>query len=509
MSASAVAPVLVELRDVEKRFGATQALDRVSLEVRGGEIHAFVGENGAGKSTLGKVIAGVYIADRGEVIVDGAAIDRWNPGIAQRRGIAMIAQELALVPDLTVAQNVFLGAEEHRFGIERRNLNERFAALDAEVGFSLDPKAKVRDLRIADQQKVEILRSLARDARVIIMDEPTSSLTAREIAQLEELMRTLRDRGCSVIYVSHFLDSVLGVADRITVMRDGRRIDTFDAPSVSKHDLVTAMLGREMDQAYPPRPAAPDPATPFLLEVQHLRTSTGVEDMSFAVRPGEIVGLLGLVGSGRTECLRAVFGLDEILDGTVRYGGDAWLDRTPKQSIDAGLVLVSEDRHKDGLVLQRSVRENIALASLGARARGGLIDVRRERGVADELVHTLEMRPPDTELPVGWFSGGNQQKALLGKALAARPRAIILDEPTRGVDVGAKRAIYELIARLAEDGIAVLLISSEHEEIMELAHRAFLVSDGRTFGEIIPEQTTVEDVLFRLFHVTPGQETAA
>ena len=509
MSSSAAGPVLVELRDIEKRFGATRALDGVSLEVRGGEIHAFVGENGAGKSTLGKVIAGVYAADRGDVVVDGVPVDRWNPGIAQRRGVAMIAQELALVPDLTVAQNVFLGAEEHRFGIERRNLDARFAALDAEVGFGLDPRAKVRDLRIADQQKVEILRSLARDARVIVMDEPTSSLTAREIAQLEDLMRTLRDRGCSVIYVSHFLDSVLGVADRITVMRDGRRIDTVDAAAVGKHELVTAMLGREMDQAYPARPAAPDPATPFLLEVQHLRTSTGVEDMSFAVRPGEIVGLLGLVGSGRTECLRAVFGLDEILDGVVRFGGHDWKGRSPKQSIDAGLVLVSEDRHKDGLVLQRSVRENIALASLGARSRAGLIDGRSERAVADELAQSLEMRPPDTDLPVGWFSGGNQQKALLGKALAARPRAIILDEPTRGVDVGAKRAIYELIARLAQDGIAVLLISSEHEEIMELAHRAFLVSAGRIFGEIVPEQTTVEDVLFRLFHVTPGEETAA
>lgn len=502
-------PVLVELRGIDKRFGATQALDGVSLEVRAGEIHALVGENGAGKSTLGKVIAGVYAADRGEVLVDGQAVDRWNPGIAQRRGIAMIAQELALVPDLTVAQNVFLGAEEHRFGVERRNLNTRFAALDAEVGFGLDPRAKVRGLRIADQQKVEILRSLARNARVIVMDEPTSSLTAHEMTQLEDLMRLLRDRGCCVIYVSHFLDSVLGVADRITVLRDGRLIETVDTASVGKHDLVTAMLGREMDQAYPARPAAPGSEVPPVLEARGLRTRTGVADMSFAVRPGEIVGLLGLVGSGRTECLRAVFGLDEIVAGELRFDGRDWTGRSAKQSIDAGLVLVSEDRHKDGLVLLRSVRENIALASLAARSRGGLIDTRREKTVAEELARSLEMRPLDIELPVGWFSGGNQQKALLGKALAVRPKAIILDEPTRGVDVGAKRTIYELIARLAVEGIGVLLISSEHEEIMELAHRAYLVSEGQTFGEIVPERTTVEDVLFQLFHVTPGEETAA
>lgn len=508
MRDSEMGPVLLELRGVDKRFGATQALDGVSLEIRGGEIHALVGENGAGKSTLGKVIAGVYAADEGDVVVDGAPVDRWNPGIAQRRGVAMIAQELALVPDLTVGQNVFLGAEDHRFGVERRNIAKRFAALDAQIGFGLDPGQKVRDLRIADQQKVEILRALARDAQIIVMDEPTSSLTAHEMAQLEELMRTLRDRGCCVIYVSHFLDSVLGVADRITVMRDGRRIETFDAASVSKHDLVTSMLGREMVQAYPDRPPRPEPVDP-LLSVRELRTDTGVEQMSFDVRPGEIVGLLGLVGSGRTECLRAVFGMDHVVSGEIRFDGRSWTGRTPKDSIDAGLVLVSEDRHKDGLLLQRSVRENIGLSSLPTRSRGGIVDRRSEKRTARELAEALEIRPPDIELPVGWFSGGNQQKALLGKALAADPKLIILDEPTRGVDVGAKRTIYELIVRLAARGIGVLLISSEHEEIMELAHRAYLVSDGQTFGEIIPEQTTVEDVLFRLFHVTNGEESAA
>lgn len=501
--------ILVELRAVRKRFGATQALDDVSLDVRAGEVHAFVGENGAGKSTLGKVIAGIYSADEGEILVDGAAVDRWNPGSAQKRGIAMIAQELALVPDLTVAQNVFLGAERHRFGIERRGIEDRFVELDSTIGFGLDPRAKVSELRIADQQKVEILRSLARDARVIVMDEPTSSLTAHEMRQLEELMRKLRDRGCCVIYVSHFLDSVLGVADRITVMRDGRRIDTFAAEGVSKHALVTAMLGRELEQAYPERTQAPDPTTPPILSVTGIKTRTGVEDMSFDVRPGEIVGLLGLVGSGRTECLRAVFGVDGVESGRIEYRGGDWTGKSAKQSIDAGLVLVSEDRHKDGLVLERSVRENIALSSLNSRASAGVIRRGEEKRVALENASSLEMRPLDIELPVGWFSGGNQQKALLGKALAASPSVIILDEPTRGVDVGAKRTIYELIARIAESGIGVLLISSEHEEIMELAHRAYLVSEGRTFGEIDPRQTTVEEVLYSLFNVNSGEETAA
>lgn len=500
---------LVELREISKRFGGTQALNEVSLSVSSGEIHAFVGENGAGKSTLGKVIAGIYAADWGDLLIEGAPVERWNPGIAQRRGIAMIAQELALVPDLSVAQNVFLGTEQHWLGWERRNLAERFAALESEIRFGLDPHARVRDLRIADQQKVEIMRALARDARVIVMDEPTSSLTAKEMEQLEALMRTLRDRGCCVIYVSHFLDSVLNVSDRITIMRDGRRIDTVDAAEVTKQDVVTAMLGRSLGQAYPERPAPIDTAVAPVLVADGIATDTGVADMSFVVRPGEVVGLLGLVGSGRSECARAIFGVDKLRAGTVEIAGNPVLSHSPRASIERGFVLVSEDRHRDGLVLQRSVRENISLSSLPSVSTSGVVRLRKERADAESLATALEMRPPNIELPVSWFSGGNQQKALLAKALATNPRVIVLDEPTRGVDVGAKRTIYELIARLAEQGIGILLISSEHEEIMELAHRAYLVSDGKTMGEIIPADTTVDDVLFQLFHVPSEEESAA
>lgn len=509
MNAPSTSALVAELRDVDKSFGATRALSGVSLGIRSGEIHAFVGENGAGKSTLGKVIAGIYSVDRGAVLINGTPVDRWNPNLAQQRGISMIAQEVALVPDLTVAQNVFLGAEEHRFGIERGNLVERFEALDQEVGFGLGANAKVRDLRLADQQKVEILRSLARDARVIVMDEPTSSLTTTEMTQLEELMRQLRERGCCIIYVSHFLDSVLRVSDRITVMRDGSLIDTFDADQVSKSTLVTAMLGRELEEAYPARPTAPDPDKPPILTVEGLATDTGVSEMSFEVRPGEIVGLLGLVGSGRTECVRAIFGIDRATQGRIEFDGQNWLGKKPRQSIEAGLVFVSEDRHRDGLILQRSARENIALSSLFARANLGVIRGREEKRVAEEYVKALEVRPPDIELPVGWLSGGNQQKTLLAKALATKPRMIILDEPTRGVDVGAKRTIYELIVRLAEEGIGVLLISSEHEEVIGLAHRAYLISEGKTIGETIPAGTTVEEVLFQLFNVHSNEEPTA
>lgn len=509
MADSSMTRPLVELHEISKRFGGTQALDAVTLSILPGEIHAFVGENGAGKSTLGKVIAGIYGADSGTLVVDGDQIERWNPGLAQRRGIAMIAQELALVPDLTVAQNVFLGIEEHVLGFERANLDDRFAELEKEIRFGLDPHRRVRELRIADQQKVEIMRALARNAQVIVMDEPTSSLTAKEMDQLEDLMRSLRDRGCCVIYVSHFLDSVLAVSDRITVMRDGHKIGTMQAEDATKQDIVTAMLGRALGQAYPDRSAPIDSAVEPILVATGIATDTGVADMSFEVRPGEVVGLLGLVGSGRSECARAIFGVDRLRAGVVVVGGATVTKPSPTASLERGFVLVSEDRHRDGLVLQRSVRENISLASLDRVSRGGIVSRRREKAVSGSLARSLEIRPPDIELPVSWFSGGNQQKSLLAKALATKPTMIILDEPTRGVDVGAKRTIYELIVRLAAEGIGILLISSEHEEIMELAHRAYLVSNGRTIGEVVPAETSVDDVLVQLFNVPTGEESAA
>ncbi len=499
----------LEVSDVAKRFGQTQALDTVSVGIVRGEVHALVGENGAGKSTLGKVIAGMYQPDSGAVILDGTPVERWNPTVAQQRGVAMIAQELALVPDLTVAQNVFLGVESQRLGVLQRNLHTRFAALTDEVGFHLDPNAKVRSLRIADQQKVEILRAIARDAKVIVMDEPTSSLTAQEMTQLEALMRLLANQGRSIIYVSHFLDSVLNVADRITVMRDGRRITTVAASSTSKQQLVTQMLGRELERAFPDRAPGPSAETSAVLEVEHLGTDTGVADISFAVRPGEIVGLLGLVGSGRTECARAVFGVDPVRAGSVTFAGQPWTGTSPRASIAAGLTLVSEDRHKDGLVLQRSVQENLALASLSRRQRGGVVQRRTERQLAMDLAKSLELRPLNLDLPVSWFSGGNQQKALLGKSLATNPKVVILDEPTRGVDVGAKRKIYDLIVELAASGVGVLLISSEHEEIMELAHRGYLISEGRTLREIVPSTTTIDEVLYELFHVDAADAPTA
>jgi ribose transport system ATP-binding protein len=500
------APV-VSLRGVSKRFGGTQALADVDLDLHAGEVHALVGENGAGKSTLGKIVAGVYSPDLGELTVNGEPVGRWDPVRAQRAGVVMIAQELALVPRLTVEQNVFLGMEGARGGLLRRDLTSRFRELQQDADFALDPKAQVGDLRIADQQKVEILRALARDARVVVMDEPTSSLTGHEINQLHRLIGKLCEQGRSIVYVSHFLDSVLEVSHRITVMRDGVRVRTSTAGEETKQSMVQAMLGRELAVTFPPRLPTVEESVEPLLELRGVSTAAGVEHADLVVRPGEIVGLLGLVGSGRSEIARAAAGIDRITEGTIRFGGrdqTAWNTRT---AIAAGVAMVPEDRHAQGLILERSVRENIALAFLGRLSRFGVLSRRQERARATELATRLDMRPPRIDLPVGGLSGGNQQKALLGKWLLGEPALVIFDEPTRGVDIGAKATIYELIVELAARGAGVLLISSEHEEVLALATRACLVDRGTTAGVVDPSELGVEELLALLFSV--DQETGA
>ncbi|WP_309052233.1 sugar ABC transporter ATP-binding protein, partial [Streptomyces sp.] len=334
----ATARAVVELAGITKRFGGTLALNDVDLAVHAGTVHALVGENGAGKSTLGKIAAGVYTPDSGRITVDGQPAGRWDTVRAQRRGIVMIAQELSLVPDLTVAQNVFLGVEQHRLGFLRRDQRHRFAELDETAQFGLDPQARVGDLRIADQQKVEILRALAREARVIVMDEPTSSLTAHETQRLHAVIRRLTAQGRAVVYVSHFLDAVLEVSDTVTVMRDGHRIRTAPAAGQTKPSLVSAMLGRDLAVPFPPLPPAPGPDVAPVLEVEALASDEGVRRASFAVRPGEIVGLLGLVGSGRTEIARALVGADRATAGSVTLAGRRLGRTTPRRSRDLGLV---------------------------------------------------------------------------------------------------------------------------------------------------------------------------
>jgi simple sugar transport system ATP-binding protein/ribose transport system ATP-binding protein len=495
----------VEVNNVSKRFGGTQALDAVSVEILSGEVHAFVGQNGAGKSTLGKIIGGVYVPDSGGLRVEGKETKRWDTLRAQRAGIAMVAQELSLVPQLTVEQNVFLGIEDNRLGILRRNLTKRMTEIEEIVAFGVDPKASVESLPIADLQKVEIMRALARNARVIILDEPTSSLTANETSKLHEIILRLKSQGKSVIYVSHFLDAVLEISDRVTIMRDGKLVRTASTSDETKKSIVTAMLGREQSMSFPERSKAPKGEVNPILSVHDLCGGDTVRNVTLEVRPGEIVGLLGLVGAGRSEIARLIIGADEITGGRIVFRDDELKVINPRSNKRRGMVMVPEDRRKQGLVLMRSVRENVSLASLDLISRFGVIRRRRERTSVTELVSSLEMRPIQIDLSVEDYSGGNQQKALLAKWLNGSPSLVILDEPTRGVDIGAKITIYELICRLAQQGAGVLLISSEHEEVLALCHRAYLVSGGAIVGEVDPSQTTLESLLHQLFSFQDSQ----
>ena len=501
--------IVVRLAKIEKSFGPTRVLKAIDLDFSAGEVHAIVGENGAGKSTVGKIIGGYYSFDGGRLEVFGEPVASWTPRRALQRGIAMIHQELQLVPALSVADNVFLGIEENRGGVLSGTEIDRFRALDERCGFGLDPAAEVRSLRIADRQKVEIMRAIARDARVIIMDEPTSSLTADEAERLHEVIAWLAGDGRTVIYVTHFLDHALATADRVTVMRDGEVVRTSPVASETKASLVEAMLGEPADVAFPPIPPPPDANAAVLLEVRGLTTDSGLDDVSLRVRAGEIVGLIGLVGSGRSETLRAIFGADPIRAGDIRVAEASYREPTPTASVNRGLALIPEDRRKQGLVLTQVVRPNVSLPHLRAISRLGIVNEAAERRRVRRLIDHFNVMPAAIDGRVALYSGGNQQKVLLSKWMFGGPRVVLLDEPSRGVDIGARRRIHDFIVELAASGSGVLLVSSEIEEVIGLSHRAYLMSRGRIVGEVEPRGTTVEDVLFRLFEIDRGMTPRA
>jgi simple sugar transport system ATP-binding protein/ribose transport system ATP-binding protein len=470
------------VRGIHKRYGAAVALDDVSLDIAAGEIHALVGENGAGKSTLGKVVAGAVAPDAGEILVDGEPVSYRSPRDAIRYGIGLIEQEFALAPDLSVLDNVFLGVEPGSRGlVDRTRQRERFAELAERIGFRERPAAAVRTLRTADQQKVEIMRQLVRDTRLIVMDEPTAALTRDEADRLLALTRELRDEGVTVIYVSHLLGDVLALCDTVTVLKDGRRVKTSPAAEETSDSLVTAMLGRSLDVAFPDRTPPPSGA-PVVLSLRDLSRPPAFHDISFDVRAGEIVGLAGLVGSGRTEIARAIFGADPA-SGTIAVDGRELRSRSPRSSIRRGVALLPESRKDQGLVMVRPLGENVTMAHLGEVTRRGVLQRRREHRVVGETLRRVDARTTSQALPVSSLSGGNQQKAALAKWLVKTPRLLLADEPTRGIDVGAKRAIYDLIRDLAAGGLGVLLISSELEEVLGLAHRVIALRAGRIVGE--------------------------
>jgi ABC-type sugar transport system ATPase subunit len=484
----------VELRGVSKRFGDVHALSDVDLQIAEGTIHALVGENGAGKSTLGKIIAGVHRPDGGELLVGGAPAAYRSARDALADGITMIAQEPTLVPHRSVRENVFLGIEHGTAGVvSRRALARRYDDLVDQSGIDLPARAPARTLRVADQQKAEILRAIARNVSLVVMDEPTSALTRDESRRLFDLIRRLKSAGTTIIYVSHLLDEVLALSDAVTVLRDGQVVRTAPAAEETAPRLVSAMLGRSIDVTFAAKdPPAPD--APVVLSVENLSNPPTVHDVSFELRAGEILGLAGVLGSGRSEVARAIFGADRAATGSVELDGAPLRARSPRAAIRRGVVMLPEDRKSQGLLMLRSVAENITLAHLPEVTRAGTIMPDAEGRRVRELVGRLDIRAGSSRSRVGTLSGGNQQKVLFARWLFRRPRVLIVDEPTRGVDIGAKLAIYELIRDLAAEGIAILLISSEHEEVLGLAHRVLVMRAGRIVAEL-GEDTMSEDAL--------------
>ena len=478
------APVL-GMRGIRKTFPGVVALDRVDFDLRAGEVHVLLGENGAGKSTLMKILSGAYTRDAGEILLDGRPVAIAAPRDAQSLGIATIYQELSLVLQLTVADNILLGHEPSRAGvIDRGAMREAARRSLAEVGLEIDPDVRVDRLGIAEQQMVEVAKALFRRARVLVMDEPTSALTAREIERLFEVIRRVTSAGVAVVYISHRMRELAEIGRRVTVLRDGRAVGTYPLPDTSFDVLIRLMANREVRDHFPRRRCA---AGEELLRLEHLSGPSGVpvvHEVSLTVCRGEIVGLAGLLGAGRTELARLVFGADRPSSGRVVVGGRDVTPKTPRHAIAAGIGFLPEDRKRHGLVLMRSVCENIGLPNLGRWSRAGVVSGRTEREAAERWVTELRIKTPNVAERVVRLSGGTQQKVVLARWLAAEARLLVMDEPTRGVDVGAKVEIYELMNRLTDAGAGILMISSELPEVVGMSDRIYVMRHGRIQAEL-------------------------
>ena len=485
----------IECVGVTKRFGGTVALDRVDVVIQPGRVHAIVGENGAGKSTLGKAIAGVLVPDEGTIALDGSVIELKSPLVALNHSITMVAQELSLLDGRSVVDNVYLGVEAGRGGLLSPGKDlKRFGALAKEHGFNVNPHAIVGHLSVAEQQKVEILRALARDAQVIVMDEPTARLSSDEAESLMRGVRRLAESGRTIIFVSHFLDEVLGVADDITVMRNGRIVRTGPASEETKSSLIEGMVGRSLDAAFPVRRAVPSDA-PNVLEVSGLSRDGVFDDISFDIRAGEIVTLAGLVGAGRTEVARAIFGADRVTSGSVALDGEPFRPRSPRNAIKRGVWMIPESRRDQALLMQRSVGDNVSIAHLGEFATAGVVKKRMENEQTHGASSAVNLTGATISSLMNELSGGNQQKSIFARWLVSPPKLLIADEPTRGVDVGAKRGIYDLLARLAEEGMAMLIVSSEIEEVLGISHRILVMRSGSIVGELDSATSASADVM--------------
>ncbi|MGA4990661.1 sugar ABC transporter ATP-binding protein [Nonomuraea bangladeshensis] len=485
-------PVL-SLLQVSKAFGAVRAVREVSLELRAGEAHALAGENGAGKSTLVKILSGVHRPDSGRILLDGEPVEFAGPADAQRAGVAVIYQEPTLFPDLSVMENIFMGRQPRaRLGLDRRAMRAATAELFGRLGVHLDPDRPARGLSIADQQLVEIAKALSRQARVLVMDEPTAALSGQEVARLFGVAGTLREQGVALLFISHRLEEIFELCQRVTTLRDGALVATDPIGDLTPDDLVRRMVGRELASLFPKQDTT---AGEVALSVRRLTREGVFTDVSFEVRRGEIVALAGLVGAGRSEVARAVFGIDRWDAGAVEVDGRRLRPARPTAAMAAGLALVPEDRRQQGLVMDLSIERNIGLAGLAALRRGPLISRLAERERARDWAVRLRLKFARLGDPVNVLSGGNQQKVVLAKWLARRPSVLIVDEPTRGIDVGTKAEVHRLLSELAASGVAVLMISSELPEVLGMADRVLVMHEGRLVAELDRAEASEESVM--------------
>jgi ribose transport system ATP-binding protein len=492
-----MADVLVSMEGIDKSFPGVHALNQCQFEVCAGEVHALLGENGAGKSTMMKVLAGIYTPDAGRILYKGKAVTITGPRAAQQLGISMIHQELNLMPHLTLAQNVFIGREPRRgvrFWLNERAINAQTQQLFQSMHLNLDPRTKVADLTVAKQQMVEIAKALSFHSEVLIMDEPTAALTEAEIDELFRTIGQLRDRGVGIVYISHRLEEIKRICDRITIMRDGRYINTVGAQAVTIDQIISMMVGRTIYESAPEVPEAPNQEV--VLEVKGLNRTGILKDINFTLKKGEILGFAGLMGAGRTEVARAVFGADRIDTGEIYVSGRQAQIKTPRDAVRYGIGYLSEDRKRFGLALGMDVESNVVLAAFKKFfGRLGWVDRHKTRATAQRYVEALSIKTPTIQQRVRNLSGGNQQKVVIGKWLTADTNILIFDEPTRGIDVGAKSEIYKLLNELAHQGKSIIMISSELPEILRMSHRVIVMCEGRITGELSAAEATQEGIM--------------
>jgi ribose transport system ATP-binding protein len=486
---------LLQVRNVSKQFPGVRALDNVSFDCVKGEVHALCGENGAGKSTLLKILVGAYRPDEGQVLLRDAAVSFNHPQDAQKAGISIIYQEFNLLPDRTVAQNIYLGREPMRgLAVNQAKMNADASVLLDDLGIKIDPKAMVGSLRVAQQQIVEIAKALSLNPDILLMDEPTAALSPNEVDTLLTIVEKLSERGVTIIYISHRLEEIFRIADRITVLKDGKHVITESLSKVTQEDLVRYMVGRELKDLYPAK-ASNGSFRKTIFEVRNLFVSDWLKDINMVVKEGEIVGIAGLEGSGRTFLARSIFGAEKVASGDIFLHGNKLRIKRPADAIAAGIGFITEDRKREGLVLIMSIRRNMALASLKLRDLMGVMNFAAEKRTVEELAKSLDVRGAGISTEVQFLSGGNQQKVVLAKWLATQAKLLIFDEPTRGIDVGAKASIHNLMRQLATDGIGVIMISSELPEVIGMSDRIYVMRRGEFTAELSDHNVSEEIIM--------------